>query len=280
MNELEGDSVYGIQAVFERLLSLSLSLPPPTFPFTHPLFFLSLLFFFFLATTTIWTVEVSYSIPPINTSSSSLVFPTQVSSLLTHKKEKNKATEMEFSPSVFFLSFASILLLVGGLLFKSLLKFFASDRPQSLPLPPGTMGWPYMGETFQLYSQDPNVFFASKRKRYGSIFKTHILGCPCVMISSPEAAKFVLVTKSHLFKPTFPASKEKMLGKEAIFFHQGAYHMKLRKLVLRAFLPEAIKNIVPDIQNIAKDSLQYWEGRLINTFQEMKSVSFYLFPFP
>jgi len=56
--------------------------------------------------------------------------------------------------------------------------------------------------------------------------------------------------------------------------------MKLRKLVLRAFLPEAIKYIVPDIQNIAKDSLQYWEGRLINTFQEMKSVSFYLFPFP
>ena len=187
---------------------------------------------------------------------------------------------MEFSPSVFFLSFASILLLAGGLLLKSLLKFFASDRPQGLPLPPGTMGWPYMGETFQLYSQDPNVFFDSKRKRYGSIFKTHILGCPCVMISSPEAAKFVLVTKSHLFKPTFPASKERMLGKEAIFFHQGAYHMKLRKLVLRAFLPEAIKNIVPDIQNIAKDSLQCWEGRLINTFQEMKSVSFYLFPFP
>ncbi|KAJ6711146.1 CYTOCHROME P450 26 [Salix purpurea] len=183
---------------------------------------------------------------------------------------------MEFSPSVFLLSFASILLLVGGgLLFRSLLKFFATERrPQNFPLPPGTMGWPYMGETFQLYSQDPNVFFASKRQRYGSIFKTHILGCPCVMISSPEAAKFVLVTKSHLFKPTFPASKERMLGKEAIFFHQGAYHMKLRKLVLRAFTPEAIRNIVPDIQSIAKDSLLSWEGRLINTFQEMKSYTF------
>lgn len=55
--------------------------------------------------------------------------------------------------------------------------------------------------------------------------------------------------------------------------------MKLRKLVLRAFTPEAIRNIVPDIQSIAKDSLLSWEGRLINTFQEMKSVSFYLFFF-
>lgn len=92
------------------------------------------------------------------------------------------------------------------------------------------------------------------------------------MISSPEAAKFVLVTRAHLFKPTFPASKERMLGKQAIFFHQGDYHAKLRKLVLRAFVPEAIKTIVCDIESIAKESLKSWEGRIINTFQEMKTV--------
>lgn len=33
-------------------------------------------------------------------------------------------------------------------------------------LPPGSMGWPYVGETLQLYSQDPNVFFAAKQKRF------------------------------------------------------------------------------------------------------------------
>jgi len=32
-------------------------------------------------------------------------------------------------------------------------------------LPPGSMGWPYLGETLQLYSQNPNVFFTSKQKR-------------------------------------------------------------------------------------------------------------------
>lgn len=114
--------------------------------------------------------------------------------------------------------------------------------------------------------------------RFGSIFKTHILGCPCVMISSPEAAKLVLVTKAHLFKPTFPASKERMLGKQAIFFHQGEYHTKLRRLVLRAFTPEAIKNIVSDIESIAVKSLESWEGRMVNTFQEMKTVSDFFSP--
>lgn len=176
---------------------------------------------------------------------------------------------MDFITSMFYL-FSSIFFVF---LLHSLIKFFTSSRPK-LPLPPGTLGWPYIGETFQLYSQNPNVFFASKVKRYGSIFKSHILGCPCVMISSPEAVKFVLVTRAHLFKPTFPASKERMLGKEAIFFNQGAYHAKLRKLVLRAFTPEGIKNKVSNIESIANDSLQSLEGRLVNTYQEMKTYTF------
>ncbi|CAA0838835.1 Abscisic acid 8-hydroxylase 1 [Striga hermonthica] len=154
-----------------------------------------------------------------------------------------------------------------------IVKFIRSGRAK-LPLPPGTMGWPYVGETYQLYSQNPNTFFASKVKKYGSIFKSHILGCPCVMVSSPEAAKMVLASKAHLFKPTFPASKERMLGKQAIFFHQGDYHAKLRKLVLRAFMPESIKDMIPSIESIALDSLVSWEDRLITTYQEMKTYTF------
>jgi (+)-abscisic acid 8'-hydroxylase len=147
-------------------------------------------------------------------------------------------------------------------------------KGSSLPLPPGSMGWPYLGETTQLYSsKNPNVFFARKRNKYGPIFKTHILGCPCVMVSSPEAAKFVLVTQAHLFKPTFPASKERMLGPQAIFFQQGDYHAHLRRLVSRAFSPEAIRGSVPAIEAIALRSLGSWEGLQVNTFQEMKTYA-------
>ncbi|WJZ83190.1 hypothetical protein VitviT2T_002893 [Vitis vinifera] len=179
---------------------------------------------------------------------------------------------MDSSFTTICFSIALLLFLIHFLL--KLFSFFSASTARKLPLPPGSLGWPYIGETFQLYSQNPNVFFASKQERYGTIFKTHILGCPCVMISSPEAAKLVLVTKAPLFKPTFPASKERMLGKQAIFFHQGDYHAKLRKLVLRAFMPGAIKNIVSNIDSIATQTLQSWEGRSINTFQEMKTYTF------
>ncbi|KAJ8436865.1 hypothetical protein Cgig2_026189 [Carnegiea gigantea] len=173
---------------------------------------------------------------------------------------------------VAFITFGVVFIIRYAL--NSLVFSSSGSRNRNLPLPPGSMGWPYIGETFQLYSRNPNIFFASKQKKYGSVIKTHILGCACVMISSPEAAKFVLSTRANLFKPTFPASKERMLGKEAIFFHQGKYHAKLRRLVLRAFMPDSIRSFVSDIDSIASEALKSWEGGLINTFQEMKTYTF------
>ena len=113
--------------------------------------------------------------------------------------------------------------------------------------------------------------------RYGEIFKTHILGCPCVMLSSPEAARFVLVTRAHLFKPTYPKSKEKMIGPSALFFHQGDYHAQLRKLVQSSLSPDSIRKLVPSIEALAISALESWAGgQVINTFHAMKKVCFCL----
>ncbi|GFY89596.1 cytochrome P450, family 707, subfamily A, polypeptide 4 [Actinidia rufa] len=104
------------------------------------------------------------------------------------------------------------------------------------------MGWSSIGETIQLYSQDPNDFFAKKQRRYGDIFKTHILGCPCVMLASPEAARFVLVTRADLFKPTYP---------------------------------KTIRKLIPDIEYVAISALESWASeQVIHTFHEMKKFSF------
>ncbi|KAG6631431.1 abscisic acid 8'-hydroxylase 2 isoform X1 [Carya illinoinensis] len=184
--------------------------------------------------------------------------------------------------STFFASFRSHepAILIMPLLFCSLLlllllqKFLRWCQPRHKRLPPGSMGWPYIGETIKLYTENPNSFFSNRQKRYGDIFKTHILGCPCVMISSPEAARIVLVSQAHLFKPTYPASKEKMIGPEAIFFHQGPYHSRLKKLVQASFLPSAIRRSVSDIEHIAQKLLPTWKNRTINTLQEMKRYAF------
>ncbi|KAG7568456.1 Cytochrome P450 superfamily [Arabidopsis thaliana x Arabidopsis arenosa] len=156
-----------------------------------------------------------------------------------------------------------------------LFQWWLHRKDQRRRLPPGSMGLPYIGETLRLYTENPNSFFASRQKKYGEIFKTHILGCPCVMISSPEAARMVLVSKAHLFKPTYPPSKERMIGPEALFFHQGPYHSTLKRLVQSSFMPSALKPTVSHIELLVLQTLSSWTSqKSINTLEYMKRYAF------
>ncbi|PIA60380.1 hypothetical protein AQUCO_00300106v1 [Aquilegia coerulea] len=168
--------------------------------------------------------------------------------------------------------FYAILFFISFLLLSLMCLLFKRGNLKDKRLPPGSMGWPYIGETLKLYTQNPNTFFSTRQKGYGDIFKTHILGCPCVMISSPEAAKIVLVSQANLFKPTYPPSKEMMIGPEAIFFHQGDYHSRLKKLVQASFLPSAIRGSVSEIEKIVLRLVSSWENTTINTLNEMKKA--------
>ncbi|PIA60384.1 hypothetical protein AQUCO_00300106v1 [Aquilegia coerulea] len=170
--------------------------------------------------------------------------------------------------------FYAILFFISFLLLSLMCLLFKRGNLKDKRLPPGSMGWPYIGETLKLYTQNPNTFFSTRQKGYGDIFKTHILGCPCVMISSPEAAKIVLVSQANLFKPTYPPSKEMMIGPEAIFFHQGDYHSRLKKLVQASFLPSAIRGSVSEIEKIVLRLVSSWENTTINTLNEMKKFAF------
>uniref|UniRef100_A0A2N9FZU6 (+)-abscisic acid 8'-hydroxylase n=1 Tax=Fagus sylvatica TaxID=28930 RepID=A0A2N9FZU6_FAGSY len=173
---------------------------------------------------------------------------------------------------IFVYVFIFLLTLLSYYIFLRRDKKEAHNRAK---LPPGSMGWPYIGETLQIYSEDPNVFFATKQKRYGEIFKTHFLGCPCVMLASPEAARFVLVTEAHLFKPTYPKSKERLIGPSAIFFHQGDYHTRLRKLVQGPLSLDSIRNLVEGIGAIAASTFDSWAGgHVVNTYHEMKKARY------
>ncbi|XP_022952759.1 abscisic acid 8'-hydroxylase 4-like [Cucurbita moschata] len=170
--------------------------------------------------------------------------------------------------SLFLLAFFSI----------SFLKRNEKPKAQeALKLPPGSMGLPWFGETLQLYSQDPNIFFSEKQRRFGEIFKTNILGCPCVMLASAAAARFVLVTNAHLFRPTYPKSKETLIGPAALFFHQGNYHSNLRKLVQNSLCLERLRTtLVPRIEAAAISAVDSWAatGHVVNTFLQMKKFSF------
>ncbi|KAH9663548.1 Abscisic acid 8'-hydroxylase 4 [Citrus sinensis] len=171
-----------------------------------------------------------------------------------------------------FLLYSFFFIILSATSLRNLIKRMSLPKPK---LPPGSMGLPYIGETPKLFSQNPDDFFSTRQKRYGEIFKTHILGYKCVMLVNSEAIRYVLVTHAHLFKPTYPRSKERLIGPWALFFHQDGYHTRMRKLVQSSLTPSMVRNSVSCIEATAMSTLDSWSGgRLVNTFHEMKKFVF------
>lgn len=57
------------------------------------------------------------------------------------------------------------------------------------PLPPGSLGLPWIGETLA-FVKDSFAFFAERRQKYGPVFKTRLLGEPVVCLTGPDAVSF------------------------------------------------------------------------------------------
>ncbi|WP_366557639.1 hypothetical protein [Okeania sp. SIO1I7] len=72
------------------------------------------------------------------------------------------------------------------------------------PLPPGSFGLPLIGETID-FIRDSN--FADRREqKYGTIFKTHILGRPTIVMIGPEANRFISTLVEY---PRSPAGERR-----------------------------------------------------------------------
>jgi len=58
----------------------------------------------------------------------------------------------------------------------------------SAPLPPGTMGLPFLGETLA-FGQNPFRFLDDRHKRYGDVFKSSLFGRKIVSLAGTEGAE-------------------------------------------------------------------------------------------
>jgi len=134
----------------------------------------------------------------------------------------------------------------------------AASSKNSRTLPPGRFGLPFIGETIS-FLRDSN--FADKRhKQYGPIFKTHLLGCPTVMMQGAEANRFLLTTENQYFTISWPYSTKVLLGSASLAVQTGDEHIKRRKLLAQAFQPRAIEGYVTQMESITRRYLNKWES--------------------
>lgn len=147
------------------------------------------------------------------------------------------------------------------------------NQKNKLPLPPGKLGLPILGETISFLT-DPN-FTEKRQKKYGNVFKTNIFGSPTIVMIGAEANRFIFSSETKNFVIKWPASVTTLLGSASLSTQTGSIHQSRRKLLSQAFQPRALASYVPEMVKITHSYLQKWEnlGQL-TWYPELRKYTF------
>nr|BAO79854.1 brassinosteroid-6-oxidase [Fagopyrum esculentum] len=141
-------------------------------------------------------------------------------------------------------------------------------------LPPGTMGWPIFGETTEFLKQGPS-FMKNQRSRFGTFFKSHILGCPTIVSMDPELNRYILMNESKGLIPGYPQSMLDILGKCNIAAVHGSTHKYMRGALLSLISPTMIRDqILPKIDEFMRSHLTNWADQVIDIQHKSKEMAF------
>ncbi|KAL6652201.1 hypothetical protein ACP70R_011126 [Stipagrostis hirtigluma subsp. patula] len=133
-------------------------------------------------------------------------------------------------------------------------------------LPPGSMGFPIVGETIEFFKTSPSIdipnFYKLRMKRYGSVFKTNLVGQPLVVSADPEVNRFIFQQEGKLFRSWYPETANIIIGKKSIDEFNGAVQKFVRTFASRLFGLEYLKQeLLPELENAMNDSLAEWASR-------------------
>ncbi|XP_038905609.1 3-epi-6-deoxocathasterone 23-monooxygenase CYP90D1-like [Benincasa hispida] len=159
-------------------------------------------------------------------------------------------------------------------------SFISSNNPS---LPSGSLGLPFVGETLHFissaYSQRPDTFMDTRRRRYGKVFKSHIFGSPTIVSTDAEVNRFILQSDAKFFVPSYPKSVTELMGKSSILLINGSLHRRIHGLIGAFFKSSHLKaQVTIDMQKYLKKSIPTWTNTCqhnpIYIQDEAKNIAF------
>ncbi|AFY55027.1 cytochrome P450 [Rivularia sp. PCC 7116] len=149
----------------------------------------------------------------------------------------------------------------------------ATINPKKLPVPPGNLGLPLIGETIS-FVRDAD--FTEKRyQKYGSMFKTRIFGNPTIIMIGSEANRFLFTNDNKYFSNQWPPSTRILLGPASVAVQRGNIHQKRRKILSQAFQPRALSEYTSTMEEILQDYISKWEKTdTLTWYPEIRKYTF------
>lgn len=159
---------------------------------------------------------------------------------------------------------------------------FTSEKIQKKKkLPPGELGFPWIGETMEFYkTQKSNRLYEDFVKpriiKHGNLFKTRIMGSPTIIVNGAEANRLILSNEFSLVVSSWPSSSVQLMGMNCIMAKQGEKHRVLRGIVANSLSYNGLESLVPKLCDTVKFHLETeWQGKEeISLYRSTKALTF------
>ncbi|GLJ55451.1 hypothetical protein SUGI_1190680 [Cryptomeria japonica] len=165
---------------------------------------------------------------------------------------------------------------LGFVLLFYILKSSGSLSKASATLPPGSFGWPVIGEmpefVASMWANGYQSFLENRNKRYGTIFKTSLFGYPVAVFYSAQGNRFLFNADVQSY---FPASAMNLLG-NSLISKVGEDARVVRKMLMNFLRPQALQKFVGRADSIVNDHInsKWIEKQQVKAFSLIKGGLF------
>ncbi|KAG8369368.1 hypothetical protein BUALT_Bualt14G0004000 [Buddleja alternifolia] len=163
-------------------------------------------------------------------------------------------------------------------LFLYLISFIRRTAPCKTNLPPGTRGWPMLGENIEFARLGPQKFVEDRMEKYSrEVFQTSLLGQKMSIFCGAQGNKFLFMNENKLLASWSPQSMKKLLVYLEESNLKGVSDLK-RRFHHDVFKPEALKQYIPVMDALARDHIyQEWTpNEVVKVFQLAKKYTYEL----
>ncbi|CAO2143871.1 unnamed protein product [Urochloa humidicola] len=179
---------------------------------------------------------------------------------------------------------AAVLAILGAFLASipllyRLLFVGAGEKSTSKPsLPPGTFGFPIIGQTLSLLralrTDTAEDWLRRRAASYGPVSRLSFFRRPTVFLVGPAANKFLFTSPSLTTANSEAFSR--MVGRRTVRDVAGEHHTRVRAMMLKFLRPDAVRRHVAAMDAEVRSHLDArWRGRnVISVMPSMKELTF------
>lgn len=145
----------------------------------------------------------------------------------------------------------------------------------TLPLPPGSNGWPLIGHTLD-FVRGPREFLNAQRQKFGDVFYVNLLGANTVYVFDPDVNGWIFQGENKYLQNKWNSNTRQLLGPQSVTMLVGEEHKTRRQQLMPHFKHSNMRAFAPTIEAITEQHLQAWAelpGETV-VFTQMRGLVF------